>query len=471
MMKKEKSAYLIGIKGVAMTSLAIFLHEKGYMVTGSDVKEEFITDPVLSRAHIKIRTGFAPENIPPKTDTVIITGAHGGRTNIEARTACEHGIPTLMHGEYIGKLMDGKIGISVAGCHGKTTTSSLIALLLVKSGRKPSYLVGTSQINRLGPGGHFDIGKYIVMEADEYMTCPKTDKTPRFLWQHPKILVITNIEYDHPDAYKNLDEVRDAFMKLSGNVKKDGVIIACIDSPEVKNLLRGLNGNTITYGFSKAADYCIEKIYFGQGVTFIKIKNKNFSIGEFMLRIPGKHNALDALAAMIAVNQAGISWEKIRELVQIYTGCKRRFEKIGEMKGVYLYDDYAHHPTEIMATIRAVKNWYADKRLIVVFQPHTFSRTKALFNEFSKAFTGADIVIIPDIYPSARETFDKTVNSNMLVSAINKNKNNARYLDDKTRVLDYIGKTVRFGDIILTLGAGDIISWIPDLKTKLTESL
>lgn len=466
----KKSAYLIGIKGVGMTALAVYLKEKGYVVTGSDTSDVFATDSILKKFGIGIKKGFTRENIEKKYDLVVTTGAWGGMTNPEAKRAIELGLPTYPHGKAVGLLSQDACGISVAGCHGKTTTSALIASLLTSAGLKPSYIIGTAQINNLGQPGHFGGGKYIVLEADEYMTCPVTDKTPRFLWQHPRILVMTNIEYDHPDAFANIEDVKDAFVRLTENVSDEGIIIACCDSKEIQDILPRIKRKVITYGFSPQADYRIEKCYFGSCVSFMHVVQGNIALGEYMLRISGKHNLLNALAAGIAANYVGISWDKIKEYLKVFAGTKRRFEKICEVGTMLLYDDYAHHPSEIVATVRASKEWFPDKRVVVLFQPHTFSRTKALFIEFAKSFKGADLTVITDIYPSGREQFDKTISSEMLVAAAKKYTKNVTYQGNKKEVLKFLKENISDNDLLLTMGAGDIFLLHQDIEKLMRES-
>lgn len=460
----KKSAYLVGIKGVGMTALALYLKEKGYEVTGSDTTDVFATDSILAQFGIKVKKGFLRENIDAKYNLVVTTGAWGGMTNPEAQRAQELGFPTYPHGKAIGIMSRDQFGISIAGCHGKTTTSALIASLLTSAKLKPSYLIGTAQIPNLGQPGHFGRGKYIVLEADEYMTCPLTDSTPRFLWQHPHILVITNIEFDHPDAFATIGKVKDAFVKLTENVLEDGVVIACCDSYEVQQILPRIKKKVITYGFSPRADYRIEKCYFGNKVSFMQVTHGNMYLGEYMLRISGKHNLLNALAAGIAANYIGISWDRIKEYFKVFFGTKRRFEKIHETGSILLYDDYAHHPSEITATITACKGWFKEKRIIVIFQPHTFSRTKALFSDFAKSFREADIAIIADIYSSAREKKDTSISSKMLVAEAKKYTKLVLYQPDKEHILTYLEENLSKNDLILTMGAGDIFLLHEDIK-------
>lgn len=452
-----------------MTSQAVYLKQNGYDVIGSDVKDIFPTDKILRENNIIVKKGFSEKNISENYDLVIITGAHGGMTNIEAQQAKKMGIPVYMHGKYLGLLMKNKFGISISGCHGKTTTAAITAFLLTKSGLSPSYAIGTAEISGLGPAGHKGRGNIFVAEADEYMTCPQTDPTPRFLWQDPKILVITNIEYDHPDAYSDINKVKDAYVAFAEKLAADAIVIVCIDNKNVVDILPKIKQSIITYGFSPRADFQIYRFYFGENSGFMRIKHKNIDLGEYMLSVPGRHNMLNALAAMIVSDQVGVSRDNIRKNLILYTGCKRRFEKIGQFGGITLYDDYAHHPSEIAATLGAAREWFKTKRIIAIFQPHTFSRTKALLPDFAKAFTTADMALICDIYPSAREQFDSTINAQMLVMAANKIKRNAYYLKDKEQVISFLKENLREGDLVLTMGAGDIYLWHKDFKKILQE--
>lgn len=454
-----------------MTALAVYLKQAGYQVTGSDVADEFATDTILQQYKIPARIGFREENIDKKYDLVVVTGAHGGMTNIEARRALALDLPLYMHGSFLGKIFNQKEGIAVAGCHGKTTTSALIASLLTHADFRPSYAVGVARINDLGAAGHFGAGKFFVAEADEYMTCPLTDKTPRFLYLFPKILVITNIEYDHPDAYADINAVKNAFVSLTYNLPENGIVVACIDSKNVRDILPGVKRTVITYGFSPRADFQISKFYFGDGASFMRIRHQQVDLDEFMLKIAGKHNFLNATASIIVANHLGVSWEKIRESLIMFTGTTRRFEKIAQVDKVMLYDDYAHHPSEIVATIAAARAWFPKRRLIVIFQPHTYSRTKALLSDFAKSFEFADIALIADIYPSAREQFDSTISAKHLVLAANKRKNNTHFCANKNDVTLYLKEHLASNDLVMTMGAGDIFLWHKDIIKTMQSSL
>lgn len=468
----KKQVFFVGIKGVAMTALAVYFSQKGYKVCGSDVVDTFATDAILKKYKIAVKEGFKKENIDKKYDLVVVTGAHGGMTNAEAVYAQSLKFPTYMHGEILGKIMDGYKGISIAGCHGKTTTTSMIASLLTHAGLDPSYAVGTASIVDLGAAGHAGRGIYFIAEADEYMTCPVTCNTPRFLWQHPQILVVTNIEFDHPDAYKDIEEVKKTFLTFIQNIATDGLIVMCIDNKNVQEILPKIKRKVVTYGFSPQADYRISDYSLTEGKSFMRVSYKNIALGEFMLVIPGRHNLLNALAASVVAKEIGLPWDKIRDYLKYFQGTKRRFEKIGQSGKLVLYDDYAHHPSEIQATISAARAWFPRRKLIVLFQPHTFSRTKSLLNEFAKSFMEADFSLITEIYPSAREKYDPTISSEDLVYAGKKHKNNLLYKKDKAEVLKWLEKNLSGDDLVITMGAGDIFLWhqeILDLFTKLNK--
>ncbi|KKR34437.1 MAG: UDP-N-acetylmuramate-L-alanine ligase [Candidatus Gottesmanbacteria bacterium GW2011_GWC2_39_8] len=466
---KIKSAYFIGIKGVAMTALAVVLKERGVKVSGSDVTDIFQTDEVLEKNKIEVLKGFSTENVPKKTDLVVVTGAHGGMTNIEAKTAESYGFPVFMHGKALGMFMNEKDGISVAGSHGKTTTSAMTAFILSKAKLDPSFAVGSAEIIGLGAGGHNGRGKIFVAEADEYVTCPKTDSTPRFYFQKPKIFVITNIDFDHPDVYPDVEAVKMIFVRYIENLSAESIIIAGIDNPSVQSVVKNLDRNVITYGFSPQADFRIYKVSSSNGTTFFNVIGRGIDLGEFMIRVPGKHNALNALASGIAANNVGVGWEMIKYNLKKFSGTKRRFEKIADIDGISLYDDYAHHPTEIQTTLKGIREWFPEKKIYLLFQPHTYTRTKALFSDFAKSFSAVDTAIITDIYPSARETPDLSVDPKKLVLEINKFKNNSIHLKGKETITEFLKENVKKGDIILTMGAGDICNWHSDIIQSLKK--
>lgn len=474
MKNKLKSIHFVGIKGVGMTPLAIIAKQAGIRVTGSDLSDRFITDVSLEKEGIEIFEGFSKAHINTNLSLVITTGAHQGLDNVEVKEAKNLNIPVWTQGEAVGKFMDGGIfgrsfdGVSVSGSHGKTTTAAMVATILKENSLDPSFLIGTGSIQSLGSPGHYGKGKFFIAEADEYATEPKYDKTPKFLWQKPKIGVITNIEFDHPDIYPSMSEIRKAFVDFANNIKKDGALIACMDDFETSGLIKGYKNRVITFGFSKQADFNIERISIEEDRMFFWAASKGTMLGEFILNVTGEHNALNALCSLCVCLELGLSVEKIKKGLAAFKGTKRRAEFIGTLpSGATVYDDYAHHPTEIKKTLRAFRETYPNKKIVCIFQPHTYSRTKNLFEQFISSFSDADTVLLTDIYPSLREKADNTVSSKLIADNMSKLHKNVYYYPKLEDVVKYLGQK-EFGKefIILTMGAGDVYKVAESLVKK-----
>ncbi len=454
--KTIKRIHFVGVKGVAMTALAVWAKESGYVVTGSDTEEEFPTDAVLAKAKISVLR-FNAKNISRiHPHLVVFTGAHGGKDNSEVVEAVRQGINVVPHGQALGMVMAGAIQISVAGSHGKTTTSAMIATILSHSDLDPSYAIGCGEIRGLGLPGHCGKKGIFVAEADEYITDPGHDSTPRFLWQKPDILVVTNVDFDHPDAYASLVEVQKAFIQLQKNQKGQKCSIVNADDPASSVLMEH---NYISYGFSAKSEFQVTNVHFGEERTFFTLSQRGIGIGEFTLRVPGRHNAVNAAAAALACRQVGVSWENIKKGLGLFGGTKRRFEPVGAIGDIHVIDDYAHHPKEIMATLAAASEWYPGRRIIAVFQPHTYSRTKALMSEFSRAFTGASEIILTDIYSSARETSDLGISGKTLVEETAKHHRNVFYAPNFPAVKNLLHQHLKPQDILIFMGAGSIYTW------------
>ncbi len=462
-MSKKLKIHFVGIKGVGQTPLAIIAKEAGLKVTGSDIGEEFITDTCLKKAGIIPLVDFSADHIKDQ-DLVVTTGAHGGFDNIEVVEAKKKGIKVISKGEAVGLFMKGEIfgkkfdGISVAGSHGKTTLTAMIATVLSQNSLDPSYLIGTGEIPSLGLPGHFGRGKYFVAEADEYATEPKYDRTAQFLWQYPEIAVFTNIELDHPDIYESVDQVRGVFLKFAKNITKDGLLIANGDDGEVKELLKDYSGRRVTYGFSPECDFQLVRVRVSEAQTFFWVNSHGVSLGEFTINVSGEHNALNALGAIAAASEVNIPLEGIKKGLAKFGGSKRRFEYIGRLpSGALLYDDYAHHPTEIKQTLHAFRQSFPKSNLVCIFQPHTYSRTKKLFEQFSRSFNECNTVILTNIFPSLREKEDKAVSSEKLAQNIAKFNRKVVFLPSFSNVVEYIEQNhFDRNTVVITMGAGDI---------------
>lgn len=472
-MSKKLKIHFVGIKGVGQTPLAIIAKEAGISVSGSDIEEEFITSECLKKANIEPVNNFSADNIKGQ-DLVITTGAHGGFDNLEVQEAKKKGIKVITKGEAVGLFMNGEIfgkkfeGISVAGSHGKTTLAAMIATILKENGLDPSYVVGTGEIPSLGLPGHFGHGKYFVAEADEYATEPKYDRTAQFLWQKPKIAVFTNIELDHPDIYEDVAQVRGVFLKFAKNLPQDGVLIANGDDEEIGKLLKDYSGRTVTYGFSPSNDFSITRVRVSESQTFFWVNSQGISLGEFAINVPGEHNALNALAAVIAASETGAPLEGIKKGLAAFKGSKRRFEYVGKLpSGALIYDDYAHHPTEIKQTLRTFRQSFPKANITCIFQPHMYSRTKKLFEQFSRSFTDADTVILTNIFPSQREKKDETVSSEKLAQSVAKTNRKVLFLPNFSDVVEYIDqKDFDRKNVIITMGAGDVYKVSEKLKVQ-----
>ena len=462
-MKKIKKIHFVGIKGVGMTPLAIISKEGGFEVTGSDIPQVFITDDALEESGIRVFERFSEKNIQDP-DLVIATGAHGGFKNAEVIKARKKGIEVWTQGQAVGEFMKGEIferkflGVSVAGSHGKTTVTAMIATILNELSADPSYIIGTGSIPSLGLPGHFGKGNFFVSEADEYATDPEFDQTPKFLWQHPQLAVFTNIEFDHPDIYKDQNQLRNNFLAFADQLPKDRVLVLSRDDPQNKKLIQEFSGNKVTYGFSPLNDYVIDKVHVREKEVYFWASFK----------VMGEFNALNGLGAVASCIELGFSSEKIKKAISSYKGSKRRFEFMGRLEsGALLFDDYAHHPTEIRKTLKALRQSYPGKRIVCIFQPHTYSRTKTFFSEFVSSFSDADYVVLTDIYPSSREEPDKTISSDLLSKKISLIHNNVLFFPKLSSVVEYIDKKEfdeRF--IVITMGAGDVYKISERLKTK-----
>ncbi len=448
--------HLTGIKGVAMTAFALWCKDSGMTVTGSDVADDFPTKEALSAAKIPMSIGFEADHIPKNTSCLVYTGAHGGSTNIEVIEAKRRGIPVYPQGIALGKAMNGKRGISVAGCHGKTTTSAFLAHVFSTLGQSPSYAIGCGMILPDMVPGAKGTGDAFIVEADEYMTDPIADPTPRFMWQHPEILVVTNIDYDHPDVYKTIVDVQDAFVQLAK--QSSTLVINCDDKNS--HMLREFP-SVVTYGASPDADVRIMNIRFDTGRTYVDFSVDGIDVGTATLHIPGRHNASNAAAVLAACRSYGLPIPSIIDALSHFRGTRRRSELIGEMKnGTIIYDDYAHHPGEIEATLSGIRAWYPKHHITCVFQPHTYSRTKSLMAEFSRCFRDANVVIIADIYASAREHDTLGITSETLVSQIHTTGMNVLYAHGYDDVVGHLRRQTAQGpEVIVFMGAGDIADW------------
>ena len=457
------SIHFTGIKGVGMTALACCAQDLGIKINGSDVDEVFVTDTILRKRKIKWLTDFKAKNIN-YPDLLITTGAHGGLANPEVTEAKKKNIPVMTHGGALGLFMKEKIGISVCGVGGKTTTSAILATILRLSEIQPSYAIGVGEIFPLGAPGHYDKkGNFFVAEADEYVTSIGIDNRPRFSWQNPKFIICTNIEHDHPDVYKDINDTQKTFLKFFQKIPKDGYLIINGDNPHNLEVLKSYSGPSYTYGIGKNNNWQVKNIKRKKEESTFSVCFKSKRIGNFKINVPGQFNILNATAAIVLSKILNIPVHKIKKGLGQFRGTKRRFEFIGKKNNIKIYDDYAHHPTEIKSTLKAARNWFGkNKRIIVIFQSHTYSRTKKLLHQFAQSFSDANKVIITKIYASAREKEDPKISGQILANAIGKYHQRVNFVNNPQNLPKLIKKIGQKGDIIITMDAGDI--WKIDQK-------
>jgi UDP-N-acetylmuramate--alanine ligase len=436
--------HFVGIGGIGLSAIARILAAWGYTVSGSDLRASKITRDLQA---IGIRTfeGHAQMQVGD-ADLVVISSAVP-ETNPEVQAAQARGIPVLKRHTLLGRMMAGSYGIAVAGTHGKTTTTAMISVMLAKSGLDPTFIVG-GIVSDLGTNAGAGSGAYFVVEADEY------DRT--FLGLNPRIAVVTNVEMDHPDCYRDLEDMRTTFGVYLDQVAEDGAIIACADSPELIRVLRERcrpMPAVVTYGLSPQSDLTLEGIQANaRGGMDWRVRKGQRVWGEFSLGLSGMHNALNATAALAVVDMIGIDRVSAATTLADFRGVLRRFEVKGEWRGVTIIDDYAHHPTEIRATLAAARLRYSGRRIWAVWQPHTYSRTEALFQDFTSCFGDADQVIVLDIY-AARARERASLGAIDLVRAMQHSQ--ARYVGSIDDVVGMLEQQLGAGDVLLTLGAGD----------------
>lgn len=438
MLDHIKTAYFIGIKGVGMTALAqIFKEKYKIKVTGSDTDEEFFTDKVLRSHRIKFCNGFKTENVPDQADLVVISSAYNEHNNIEVKEARDRGLNIIKYSEGISMLFKNNFGIAVCGSHGKTTTTAMLGYAFKKAGLDPTVIVG-SNVPQFKGNALSGKSKYLVVEADEYQA--------KILEYQARVVLVNNIDYDHPDFFKNEKAYKEVFWKFVRKLPQNGILVANMDDKNVKDLVRKAKQQKLKI---KILEYSAIIPPFAKGVGGISP-----SI-ELNLRLPGTHNISNALAVLTLAQELGISKKDIIKYLNEFKGTTRRFEYKGKYRGALIIDDYAHHPAEIQATLKAAKEKYPQKRIWCVFHPHTFSRTEAFFDDFAKSFSNANKTIILDIYNSARET-KGNVHSKYLVKAINENHSDALYLPTKEDAMEYLKSNLERNDVLITMGAGDV---------------
>lgn len=457
-MQKSQHVHFIGIGGSGMSGIAGIMLGLGYRVTGSDLKPSAVTER-LEALGVTCYTGHAEENLG-EADMVVASTAIPP-TNVELVEARERELPVIHRGEMLAWLMRRQKGIAIAGAHGKTTTTSMTALVLEKNGLEPTIVIG-GELTDIGGNAKLGGGEYLVAEADE--------SDGSFLKLDPLIEVITNIEDDHLDYYKSVENIVAAFRQFMAKVPEGGLAVVCFDDPKIRELLAEYSRPYQTYALDHPeADYTMQNIRLNGQITAGDVYYRSAFLGCLELSVPGRHNLSNALAVVAVGRFIGLSFEGIAAALKNFRGAGRRFQITGEVNGIKVIDDYAHHPSEIKATLKAAKQ-VKTGRVVGVFQPHRYTRTSILGERFGEAFNDADVIIISDIY-SAGERPIEGVSAKMIVSAIEKHEGReVIYLPTRQEIVDYLERTARPGDMILTMGAGDIWSAGVELVNRLKES-
>jgi len=453
MFRGVKKIHFIGIGGIGMSGIAEVLANLGFTVSGSDLKKSKVTDR-LEAAGVRVCEGHDAANVGDAQ--VVVYSSAVREDNPEVQIAREKAIPVIPRAEMLAELMTLKpYSVAVAGTHGKTSTTSMVATVLGHAGIDPTTVVG-GVVESLGSNARLGDSEWFVTEADE------SDRS--FLMLYPTIAVVTNIDKEHMESYKGMDDVVLCFTDFVNKVPFYGAAIICLDDPNVQLIIPRIRRRRVTYGLTAQADISAHDIRYNEkfGSSFIVWRGSEV-LGEIGLPVPGKHNVYNSLAAIAVGLELGISFDKIAEALAGFKNANRRFQFKGEVGGITVIDDYGHHPTEILATLSAAKNSVHERRTVVVFQPHRYTRTQELMDEFALSFNNADVLYVLDIYAASEQPIEG-ITAELLTENIKKyGHKNATYIGDIDGAADIVAPNLREGDLVITLGAGSV--------TRLSEEI
>ncbi len=458
MFSSIKKLHFVGIGGIGMSGIAEILLDQGFAITGSDRAPNDNTER-LSKLGATVKIGHAAGNLAQDVDALVYSSAVGP-DNPEIMEAQKRKIPVIRRAEMLAEVMRLKYGIGIAGTHGKTTTTSMISLVLMEGGIDPTVIVGGRLRGLAGSNARLGKGEFIVVEADEF------DRS--FLSITPTIAVLTTLETDHLDCYRDLDDIKSAFVQFAAKVPFYGFVVLCMDEPALQDIMPKIRNKIITYGLNSQADLqAVDLVHRKNTTRFIAVRDGK-DLGEIELQIPGKHNVQNALAAIAVGLELKVPFARVKAGIEKFTGVFRRWEVKAEVDGVTVVDDYAHHPTEIRATLAGAKAGWR-RRVIAVFQPHLYSRTRDFYDEFGRAFFDADVLVLTDVYP-AREEPIQGVSGELIANAAKEfGHKQVRYVPDKKSVPAYLMSIVQPGDMVITMGAGDIWKFGEEFVRKLQE--
>jgi UDP-N-acetylmuramate--alanine ligase len=454
--KRVKDVHFVGIGGVGMSGIAEILLALGFGVSGSDLKDSAAARR-LEGLGARIWIGHHKDHLDI-ADVVVFSSAVT-EDNPEIVAAKDRGIPVIPRAEMLAELMRMQTSIAVAGMHGKTTTTSMIASVLSSADLDPTVVIG-GKVNALGGGARLGRGDLLVAEADE------SDRT--FLKLFPTIAVVTNIEMEHVDCYSNIAEIRDAFLTFIERIPFYGYAVVCLDDPEIQKILPSITKRVITYGLSSQALFRAWRPHFEGGTSRFSVCKEDKILGEIHLPMPGLHNVTDSLAAVAVADLFDIPFDEIRKALNSFPGVQRRFTLRGKALGVTVIDDYGHHPTEIRAALQAARQ-ISSGRLAVLFQPHRYTRTKGLFEEFLTCFHDADLLYITEIYAASEQPIKGVTGEALCEGIHSRGHKRVRFLGDRELIATEVANDLKSGDMLITLGAGDITNLGPEILEELRK--
>jgi UDP-N-acetylmuramate--alanine ligase len=441
---KKYHIHFVGIGGIGMSGIAELLLNLGYKVSGSDVKRSDITDR-LKELGGAIFKGHAVENI--KGADVVVVSSAIDPDNPEIQAAGQSSIPVIPRAEMLAELMRLKYSIAIAGAHGKTSTTSIVASVLAEGGLDPTVVIG-GKLKSIGSNAVLGEGDFIVAEADE--------SDGSFLKFSPTIAVVTNIDKEHLDFYADLDAIKTAFLSFLDRIPFYGLAVLCLDNEPIQELIPRMKKRYTTYGMSSQADFQIRDVEFGNQKSRFNIYHRGRKMGMIDLNLPGIHNVYNATASIAVGVELNIAFDQIKRALETVEGVQRRLEIKGESNGVTVIDDYGHHPTEIKVTLKTIEENWPNRRKVVVFQPHRYSRTRALFDEFSRAFYQSDVLVVLPIYAASEKKIEGVTSQNLCEEIKAHGHKEVIHTDGFKAALSHLKQTLQPGDVLLTLGAGDV---------------
>jgi UDP-N-acetylmuramate--alanine ligase len=456
--KRFQHVHFVGIGGSGMSGIAEILLTLGHVVTGSDEKRNDAIER-LESAGAKVFIGHDPSNV--EGAHVVVYSSAIARDNAELQAARQRGIPTIPRAEMLAELMRMKVGVAVAGTHGKTTTTSMVGAVLSEARYDPTIVVGGRVLN-LGSNARLGAGEYLVAEADE--------SDGSFLKLTPTVAVVTTIDAEHIDHYGSLDALQDAFVQFVNTVPFYGAAVLCLDQPHIQAIIPRVEKRVITYGLESAADLVARHLVLDGLTSRFDVYQRTVRLGECRLKVPGRHNVLNALAAVAVGLDLDVPFTTIQSALAGFAGVQRRFQVRGTARGVTVVDDYGHHPAEIRATLAAAKAGF-DARVVTLFQPHRYTRTLHLRPEFLTAFNQADVLLVMDIYPAGEAPIPGVTSADLVDGIRAHAHRDVTYVgSDRARILEHLVEICRAGDLVLTLGAGDVGQIGPELLARLEAS-